>query len=64
MLRLWDKIFGALVRDEGETANYWDIDGVKWSEDTCAVDEEDHIKDRQESPFLRHSMIEDTPLSS
>jgi hypothetical protein len=32
--RLFDKIgtFGPLVRDEGETANYWDMDEVQWSE--------------------------------
>ena len=52
--RLWDKIgtFGALLRDEGERANYWDIDEVEWTEvpeddeNPGAVDEED-LKKRQ-----------------
>jgi hypothetical protein len=57
LFRLWDIIgtFGALVRDEGETANYWYIDEVEWSkvpEDDdnpgpTDVDEKDDIKDRQ-----------------
>jgi hypothetical protein len=32
--RWWHKdgAFGALVRNEKETANYWDIDEVEWAE--------------------------------
>ena len=39
--RLWDKIgtFGALVRDEGETVNYWYIADVEWSE---VPEDDDH----------------------
>jgi len=52
--RLFDKIgtFGPLVRDEGEVANYWDMDEVEWSEVPeddeypCEVDEDD-MKKRQ-----------------
>jgi hypothetical protein len=57
--RLWDKIgtFGALVRDEGEKANYWDMEKVEWSdipeddEDPAPtpVHEDDEIEKRQ--PF-------------
>jgi hypothetical protein len=52
--RLFDKIgtSGPLVREEGETANYWDMDEVEWSEvpeddeDPGQVDEDD-LKKRQ-----------------